>query len=48
MGSSRLLRLFCIALAGGFLAGALVIVFLRWRRRAAASCPAIVLAEVFS
>ena len=48
MSSSRLLRLFCIVLADGFLAGALVTVFLRWRRRAADSCPAIVLAEVSS
>jgi hypothetical protein len=31
MGSSRLLRLFCIALVGGLLAGALVTVLLRWR-----------------
>lgn len=46
MSGSRLLRLFCIALVGGFLAGVLITVLLRWRRRAAARRPAIVLAEV--
>lgn len=37
MDSSRLLRLFCIALVGGLLAGALVTVLLGWWHRAAAS-----------
>ena len=36
MDSSRLLRLFCIALVGGLLAGALVIVLWGWQHRAAA------------
>ncbi len=31
MDSSRLLRLFCISLIGGLLAGALVTALLRWR-----------------
>ncbi len=36
MDSSRLLRLFCISLIGGLLAGALVTVLLRWWHSAAA------------
>lgn len=35
MSGSRLLYLFCLALVGGFLAGALVTVLLRWWHRAA-------------
>ncbi|MFQ6101283.1 MAG: hypothetical protein ACE5OS_08615 [Anaerolineae bacterium] len=48
MSGSRLLRSFCIALVGGFLAGVLIAALLRWRRRTAAPRPrqAIVLAEV--
>ena len=46
MESSRPLRLFCIALAGGFLAGVLIVALSRWRRRPAVVRPAIVLAEV--
>lgn len=46
MDSSRLLRLFCVALASGFLAGALVTVLLRWRLRAASpGCSAEALTE---
>ena len=45
MGGSRLLRARRLALAGGFLAVALVVVLLRWLRGSAASYPAIVLAE---
>jgi len=48
MGSSRLWRLFCIALVGGFLAGALLTMLLRWRRRAAVPRPVIIIAEVIS
>jgi len=46
MESSHLLRLFCTALVGGFLAGLLIVALLRWRRRAEALRPAIILAEV--
>ena len=57
MGGSRLLRLFGLSLVGGFLAGALITLLLRWRRKAAAAhCvaerpqrdPEIVLMEVSS
>ena len=48
MDSSRLLRLFCISLIGGLLAGALVTVLLRWRHRTAVPGPAIVLMEPLS
>lgn len=40
MGSSRLLRLFCFALVGGLLAGALVTVLLRWRHTPSRSAEA--------